>query len=526
MDSLPVELLDNIVQFCDHASKKSLRQTTKTFENLATPSVFEHHYTAMFDDSLIKFESIANSRLAKHVNRLTYLNDTLPAFRKAQYLSSIDNRPDFFTFREQRKDDFPDEVRDWSINRTGRTDVFSRAWDAWEALERHNFTTKQLNQGWKEFSRLSKEQKQWGKIAQSSRIQAAFKKLPNLVEVDVVRASSENKAASQWPVWRRIRRDMLIGPDDWKEHVSASEEMIDFGKILETATLCLLEAIAQRNREKSGKPITAIRLQNDLSFPFSFVSNWTNSLYGTANDTRQWSSQLIGPLPLADAFLHITTFTVRFEDHADETLFSTLAAVWAQLHHFLSKASNLQRLTLLLEGDDNMPPFDEGLEDWDGEDPGINIFDSKTALWPQIQHLSLSINCSSTKLLGLLKIHADTLRSLEIRSSVFDDVPTLLEQIPQAVALEHVYLKNLWHCGPPDLPHENGNDACMLSHGIDNQQPYEIAMKKYLLGEAGGMPDILQDDLGHIGSNARKNPPDTVFGPHRNQEHKRALLEF
>lgn len=87
------------------------------------------------------------------------------------------------------------------------------------------------------------------------------------------------------------------------------------------------------------------------------------------------------------------------------------------------------------------------------------------------------------------------------------------------------FLGNLWHFGP-GLPHDDAENACMLSHGIDNLQPYEIAMKQYLLGKSESMPDISQDDLGHVGSEARKNPPGTVFRPHDYNDYKSALFRF
>lgn len=438
MESLPVELLDQIVCFCDHASRKNLRRTSKAFEDRATPSVFEHHFTAMFDGSLFAFENIASSRLAKHVKRLTYFNDTLPKYNKKQYVASVDFRPEFHTFREQRKEEFPDEVRDVAAHASA--DVFSRAYSAWEALPRHHLTKKELDQGWKEWQKLCKEQKRWGKDDQDQRFQSAFQKLPNLCEVEVVRAMFENPCTSEWPVWKRLRRSMLLGPDDWKEHMSPDEQTLDFGMVLETATLCLLEAVAQRNRERAVgvQPVSVIRIQNDLTHPLSLTANWTNSLYGTAPETRQWAKSLDGPLPLADAFRQLSTFTVRMEDSGEMTTSAQLAAVRAQLHHFLSVAPNLRRLTLILDGDLTMARFDEDLEDWGGEEPGINIFDSQSTLWPEIEHVSLSVNCNTDKMLRLLRLHSSTLRSLEIRNSTFDDVPSLLEQIPKILALDHV----------------------------------------------------------------------------------------
>lgn len=67
MEVLPVEMLDLILDRCEHASLKRLRFVNKEFHDIPTPKVFEHVYMAMFDEHLEHLRLISQSVLAKHV---------------------------------------------------------------------------------------------------------------------------------------------------------------------------------------------------------------------------------------------------------------------------------------------------------------------------------------------------------------------------------------------------------------------------------------------------------------------------
>lgn len=90
MDELPVELLAQIVDYCDHYSRKQLRCINKIFHDLATPLIFDEVYVATFKHSLAKFTSIASCHLAKHVRKLVFFNDMLPKYTQVGQLLKLD----------------------------------------------------------------------------------------------------------------------------------------------------------------------------------------------------------------------------------------------------------------------------------------------------------------------------------------------------------------------------------------------------------------------------------------------------
>ncbi|EME87744.1 uncharacterized protein MYCFIDRAFT_75584 [Pseudocercospora fijiensis CIRAD86] len=483
MDSLPVELLAYVVEFCDHASQKQLRGVNKDWEDLTNPHVFAHIYIASFQAELSSFQTLACSRLAKYVKKLTYFTDTLPKLSKKTYQGCIDLRPDFHKFRNQNADKYPDEPRTVYRPHT-RNDVFSRAWDAWAELPRHSFTKKQINEGWEVYKRLFQEQKTWNANLQGQMLQQSFAKLPNLTEIEIARAMAETRSTSEWPLWSRIRQELLLGPDDWREQYTPEPDprKIDF-PVTEHAVLCLLEAIAQRNRvlvndtDGACRPVTKLLLQHQFLDPSSLLANWSNSLYGTAPATREWAVSHTGRLPLATAFSNLTRLTMWLH-FDDERPFHFQASVFAQLHHFLYAASKLQTLILQIECPDH---FGEDLEDFNGTAPSANVFDTTVTIWPDITYLALSANVDTDKLLRFLYLHSKTIKHLRLTDMIVRDVPKLIDHLPSTISrnLETIYLRQLWHEGIESLPHNEIHedisewDLCFLSQSTDFNAPYE-----------------------------------------------------
>ncbi|KXT02785.1 hypothetical protein AC578_5400 [Pseudocercospora eumusae] len=538
MDSLPTELLAYIVEFCDHAAQKQLRCVNRLCRDLTSPQVFAHIYLATFEAELLSFQTLANSRLAKHVKKLTYFTDTLPKLSKKTYQDCINLRPDFHKFRIQNADKYPDEPSGSLYERLStRDDVFSRAWDAWQALPRHSLTKKEINAGWAVYQQLLREQKSWLADLQGQILQQSFSKLPNLTEIELVRAMAETRSTSEWPLWSRIRRKLLIGPDDWREQYTPDERQLVF-PVTERAILCLLEAIAKRNRTRNDgtdsayKPITKLLFQHQFLDHASLIANWSNSLYGTAPETREWSIRHLGRLPLAAAFTNITTLTMWLH-FDDERPIHYQAMLFAQLHHFLYAATKLQKLILQIECPDQ---FDQDLEDFNGMAPSVNIFDTTTTIWPDITYLALSANVETDKLLNFLRLHSQTIKHLRLTDMVVRNVPILIDQLPSTISrnLETIFLRQLWHEGIESLPHHEdesieNRDLCLLSHSTDFNAPYEKSVKAYLLGKTDVKPDLRLDCLGRLGENERSDrigpPTNTVFKPHRWHDFKLGLFD-
>ena len=118
-------------------------------------------------------------------------------------------------------------------------------------------------------------------------------------------------------------------------------------------------------------------------------------------------------------------------------------------------------------------------------------------IWPSIEHLALATNISSHILIEFLRNHAATLKSLELRDMLVHDVDSAIEQIPSAMNLEHVYIECLWTDAGQESPMDY---ICVLSRGTDFNDPYEKAVKAYLLGQTDASPTIERDGgLSNVG---------------------------
>ena len=85
LQSLPDELLDLLLSYCEHPSQKHLRLVNHRISNITTPYVFEHVYIGLFAESLYKLGSIARSRLAYHVKKFTLYIDALPHWSQSEW---------------------------------------------------------------------------------------------------------------------------------------------------------------------------------------------------------------------------------------------------------------------------------------------------------------------------------------------------------------------------------------------------------------------------------------------------------
>ncbi|KAK4635786.1 hypothetical protein CLAFUW4_00144 [Fulvia fulva] len=144
MDSLPIELLVEIADFCDHPSQKALRVVSKDFRHVATPFVFEQVYLAMLQEPLANFESIAGSNhLAKHVKKVTFFCDIMTDFDCIEkYAMSLELKPDFTTWLEH------------DIRLGGQGE-----WQEWKAVPGQTLSARDIESGWEVYTRLWREQR-------------------------------------------------------------------------------------------------------------------------------------------------------------------------------------------------------------------------------------------------------------------------------------------------------------------------------------------------------------------------------
>ncbi|KAK4507837.1 hypothetical protein PRZ48_001572 [Zasmidium cellare] len=388
----------------------------------------------LFDHCLSKLESLASSSLAKHVKKLTFYCDLLPGYRRREWERAVDAR---FGHLYHYKHDVDEE--------------------------------------WQAYEDLVKEQQNWHHSRQGQRFQDCLLNLRNLVEVSAIRTTAGDVNANRRPIWRRLTERCIVGPDQWKTRIFESQHgFIDLvgDEIDARAALALLEAMGERV-SRGQRPITKLQLQL-VCQNFYFMRPLGHD--GWAQPVPLCYSNTVKP-KMRMAFANLTELDLYLETIFDWEHFGGILADFSE---FLFGAKQLRSLRFWFEYDEDFSgDWPEGNRLYTDQ---IGFFSLDTAVWPKIEHLALKVNIPSQKLLPFLKRHATTLRSLELRHMLVQDVPTLLQGIPEALKLDHVYIQGLWHNGP-GLPHGDLDGTWM---------------KKYLLRQASRMPDLRDDPLVRI----------------------------
>lgn len=445
MDGFSTKILRHIVERCDFGSIKDLRLVSHKWHSISTPMVFEHVYMGLFDHSLSKFENLASSQLAKHIKRLTFYCDVLPLYERYEWELEIDS-----TF--------------------GNGDCPNRSVDA----------------AWQAYQDLVQEQRAWQHLQQGKRFQACLLKVDNLIEASAIRTMAGDVNANRWPLWRRLTRHCIVGPDQWKRRREESPNPFMDDDADARASLALLEGMGQR-ASQGRRPVITLRLQLFCQTSY-FLSPL--GLVGSAQPVPSPYIDTIKPR-IHVAFENLTDLSLYLETPSGD-----FAGILADFSRFLSLAKQLRSLRLWFDY------FEDSCEELSEEASAyadhMDFFSSGAMIWPKIEHLALKMNVPSVKLLAFLKLHSDTLRSLELRHMLVGDVPLLLRGIPEVLRLEHVFIQGLWHDGPGLPPQEHLDDepnVCFLGYSTDCDRPYEVWMKSYLLRESASMPDMRDDPL-------------------------------
>lgn len=444
MDELLTELLVCIAERCDFASLKSLRLVDKTWHGLCNPLVFEHFHMGLFDHCLTKFQALASSGLSKHVKKLTFYCDLLPACGRKYWERELGACVD----RNYRHESYLDA-----------------AWDAYQSL--------------------MQEQQQWQHSEQGKAFQVSFLNLPNLNDVRAIRTVAGDETVNEWPVWKRVTQWCIVGPDQWKKR--RGYVRYTFQDTDSRAVLALLEAMGERV-SRGLPPVTKAKFQLSCQ-NFCFTKPLGHDGFGHTVPPSWVNS--VKP-NIRTAFSALTDLSLYLETGFD---WQEFGGVLIDFSHFLSSAKKLRRLTFWFEY------YEDFSGDWPDEThlyaDQISLFSNDAVVWPEIEHLALKANVPSSKLLNFLKLHSGTLKSLEMRHMFVRDAPLLLENIPKILKLDHVFMQGLWHCGP-GMPQEHVDDqlnVCLLGYSTECNRIYESSMKKYLLRETSTMPDLGEDPL-------------------------------
>lgn len=469
MEDLPAELLELIARQCEHASRKNLRGVNSELREASTPGVFQDFYSGLFSRNLHHLSLLSKSSLAKHVRTFTFYDNALPEWDESTWERSINDEP-------KRELQVEDMVVQWP-------DVpVSRAVIPVEELARHSFSKKQLEDGWLEFRRLRKDQQNWRRNGRSLQFKEYFAALPNVQEATVLTAVPQDGDSRQMPVWKGLRSRILVSPRDWMQDLysSSTKQRAD---ISSQAFLCLLEAIGFRASFSGSHPVTTLSLRTSHHGP------WPKLMGAMPREMRDNGLPAIDYKMryqmILEGFSHFTDVDLGVYNDPDESHVSG-DDIGKEVADLLRAAKGLKRLQLVYR-DDMLGRV--GFEPLLTAPPLTPIFTAAPP-WRQLEGITLSVDMPHLHILDLLRHVSTSLQSLELRAMAVGDAHELFLQIPKVVKLQRIYLQSIW-AEDSDAP---VGGRFMLQGGIDADEPYERAMKAYLLGQQDEFPGLEFDE--------------------------------
>ncbi|KAK4508381.1 hypothetical protein PRZ48_002119 [Zasmidium cellare] len=479
MERLPEELIVQICEFCDHASLKNARLVDSRWNAASTPATFEHFYMGVFGSGVEKLGNLAESPLSKHVKTFTIYSEVLPNWSKTAWQKAIDFRPPFSQWLPPVKVEVARELAtlNWAQFSSQQSLREYNLAEKYESLPRHSFNDDDLERGFSRYQECVRDQANWRKQVRYLAFKEYFARLPNLIEARVECTTPFVGRTNQWPVWRALRRHILVGPDDWMYSTDFQDE--NYSYLSGHAAMSLLEAVAYRASFSGTKQLTSLYVHSSHVAPY-------HDLMEEAFGRFQWFAPRNSYIhQLQEAFRHLTRIYLHVP-HATISDRLEPGAVAKETMTFLRQARQVQSLDLRY-GDDELSPDD------DASQLEVLFLDgSENVLWPDIKHLALATNIPAEILVGFLRNHSKTLESLELRDMLVRNVDLALAQIPKVVELRHVYVEQLWDDNAEDTG-TSVHHLCVLSRGTDFDDPYEQAVKSYLLGQKSMLPVIERD---------------------------------
>lgn len=218
METLPLELLDHILEHCDHSSLKRLRLVARHLTDKCTPRVFENFYMAEFLESLDKLLALSKSSLSKHVKSVTYFCDFLPLWSREEWETSMNFCCSASCSNTSSQHLIPQSGFEY-IRLRGRVEKDFLTWESCHdaAVEeyqpprmKHTFTEGELELGWATFKLLKRTQRDWRHAEEGLAFQKAFAAFPHLTEVT---ATAHNPALDDCKILDQIATWDMLGID-------------------------------------------------------------------------------------------------------------------------------------------------------------------------------------------------------------------------------------------------------------------------------------------------------------------------
>lgn len=476
MNQLPAELLDEICDHCDFLTLKSLRATGQYCADVTTPRLFSQFYMGFFTDHLSRLAQLAQTpRIAKHVKHFTFVGDILPEYESpAAWEVTVDLRPSYQSF----------------LSAHGGSDMRTSGHKEWIRLPRHGLSPAQMAYHYDQYEKYRQQQLDWDEKADQMFIDS-FSRLPNVFKADNQRYNGAGY--NQHPPWPSMRREILVGPDNWKEkHMIEGDDPdrtrgqasdANFEKPIHMRHLsCLLKGILRRSDIAGVCPVTDLTITNIGSQPF-FHQIQREPLRGI----NPWSKQ-----PSMQAFEHVTSLqmTVNYQlwTEGPPTYIWRSQQLATEVQAILHAAKKVRSLRLTLHDEE------------DGMHHGMEVNEVlalhdllrliETPTFPCLEALELSCNTTSDRIEEFLDKNSAKLKSLRlVDSEIFGDGSweAALRDVPTKCKLDDIYLEGL----RDDTI--DAYDAALFEDGLDvssNADEHDMAVRSYFLGGQEEMPAL------------------------------------
>ena len=476
MENLPAELFNLIIDRCEHSSLKELRLANRFYREAVTPRVFEHFYMCILDDSLNRLISISRSSVMRHIRCLTVYIDFLPGWQYEEWERAINYKEDIIYWKGLSLD------QGQSTFRAGLNPREQLPFDLPNTIDldgdhapRHNFSPKQLIDGFKAFEAARKQQLYWHESRQGMVLRECIAMLPALDTVICVPAAVKQFQAARgtWPVWKRMRRDIFVDPKDLdhQAYTPLESKNEEFSRRI---SFTVLEAIAFRASFSGTKQITRLELHSQQR------GSWERMVSSAHAVWFPTFKRNLNTIP--EGFRNLTYInlcvTYLTSDHLDSL------SCLMELTKFLHAANRLRSLNLSFSGCrrsyENDPLYPQPIED------NLYPFLDGRPSWPFIEHLGLNMHVQHRELLSFLQFLSPSLQSLQLTDMGVEDAGELVTRIPQILKLETVQITRIWHTHSRQPPRY----LCIFPEGINVESPSESAVRRYLLGKTTECPDL------------------------------------
>ncbi|GME43098.1 hypothetical protein GTA08_BOTSDO04490 [Neofusicoccum parvum] len=455
LSSLPEELIDRILSFCDRGTLKSARVVCRALSRMATPRLFGTVHIALIQDVLENFLEIANHpELSQYVKHLVFHGQIPRAFRSQKdWERYIDLRP------------YPDIGLPLGL--THDDNPFppgSAAARTWSKTPKHNKNPTELREHYKNYKAVChtvSDVMRWLHAQNNGRrpdvaanrcnpmrhvcadFHKAIAKLPNL---ETTALTCHNFNDDEHPFWKAMQRNILMTPSQWKRYYPPDNSPIcydqpDYHMEGVVQLSMLLKALGDARGKNKLRSLN-IATERD---PF-----WIQEHLWDPADL--WDQDFVEDLPRNAAYLGL--FHSMSETFAPLTSLEMDVQYQLGVNHdlianrtseFLHRATNLERLKLCFMEDN-----------WEGREEDQERCDLLARLhdisWPRLKELRIETITTASAFLAFLRRVAPSLRALHLYhvslvhgSALWEDV---IAQLPQLLTLDDVSLDSLWDSKP------------------------------------------------------------------------------